>query len=208
MEHQKARLVKGRQRKAPQPQDERPNLVKIRLLPGLMQLGGKNVLVIQRAGALHQGLAGKGTSGEVGSQGQLPGGLLGVKLPLAVDDDDPKAAAQAAWILPQQPQKLQKGAVRAEFVHMDRKDQTLFPAVCRKLPGGQFLRRQVLQRKLQPALQPPAAAGAHQIQLFLHHWSNSLSILWVWARRVMSAPQSSSRRSSRPCGVKRLTQPK
>ena len=152
VEHQKARLFKGRQRKAPQPQDERPDLVKIRLLPGLLKLGGKDVLVIQGAGALHQGRARKGASGEVGGQSQLPSSLLGVKLPLAVDDDDPKAAAQAVWILPQQSQKLQKGAVRAEFVHMDREDQALFPSVFRKLPGVQLLRRQVLQRKLQPAL--------------------------------------------------------
>ena len=61
-----------------QPPNQLPCPGEIRLLPGQVQLTGQDVLVVQGAGALHQGLAGKQTAGQIGSQGYGLGRLLGV----------------------------------------------------------------------------------------------------------------------------------
>ena len=55
-----------------------PGPGEIGLLPRQAQLSGQDVLVVQGAGALHQGLAGEEAAGQVGSQGHGLSGLLGV----------------------------------------------------------------------------------------------------------------------------------
>lgn len=61
-----------------QPSGQIPGPGEIGLLPRQAQLSGQDVLVVQGAGALHQGLAGEEAAGQVGSQGHGLSGLLGV----------------------------------------------------------------------------------------------------------------------------------
>lgn len=84
-----------------QPSGQIPGPGEIGLLPRQAQLSGQDVLVVQGAGALHQGLAGEEAAGQVGSQGHGLSGLLGVQLAGAVYDEGAGGPPKTVRVGPQ-----------------------------------------------------------------------------------------------------------
>ena len=113
MQHEQLRPPDALRGKGEQAFSQLPRACTVCLLPAHAAARSENMLVIERACALHERLAGQGRSGEIRGERQILRQRLGVELCLTVDDKAADGALQTAWLAPQPPEQAKRRLIHS-----------------------------------------------------------------------------------------------
>ena len=179
VEHQDPGLAEPGELEGQHPLGQLPDPAAVGLLPTQAKLGRQDVLVIEGACPLHQGLAGEGTAGQVGRHHQGLGRLLGVELSGAVHHHPGGAASQSRRVLAQPAHQGVKLPPGPESVHTYGEQEVVSRGQFlqmggRKPAAGNALQGPVQQRRQPgrgPRLQKGKGRGSgHTGSSFLRVW--------------------------------------